>query len=76
MSQDDQTYFERRAEAELELAQKSQHEAAVSAHYQLASSYLDRIFEEQELTENTAKAASTQQFESRPETGRRSICVG
>lgn len=43
MSQEEQEYYERRAEAELELAQASEHSRAVQAHYELASAYLDRI---------------------------------
>ena len=43
MSQEEQEYFERRAEAELELAQAAEHRRAVQAHYELASAYLDRI---------------------------------
>ena len=43
MSNDERDYYERRAEAEIELAQRAGHEAAVQAHYELASAYLDRI---------------------------------
>jgi hypothetical protein len=43
MSHDDQDYYERRAEAELALAQAARHARAVEAHYELASAYLDRI---------------------------------
>ena len=43
MSQEEQEYYERRAEAELELAQAAEHRRAVQAHYELASAYLDRI---------------------------------
>jgi hypothetical protein len=43
MSGDDTAYFERRAEHEIELAQRATHARAVQAHYQLASAYLDRI---------------------------------
>ncbi len=43
MSCDDVEYFERRAEAELELARAASHRKAVQAHYELASAYLDRI---------------------------------
>ena len=43
MSYDEQEYYERRAEAEIELAQQARHKAAVQAHYELASAYLDRI---------------------------------
>jgi hypothetical protein len=43
MSQEEQEYYERRAEAELRLAQAAAHRRAVQAHYELASAYLDRI---------------------------------
>ena len=43
MSHDELQYYERRAEAEIALAQQARHKAAVQAHYQLASAYLDRI---------------------------------
>ena len=43
MSQEELEYFERRAEAELALAQNAPHCRAVQAHYELASAYLDRI---------------------------------
>jgi hypothetical protein len=43
MSQEDQQYYERRAEAEIALAQQARHGAAVRAHYELATFYLDRI---------------------------------
>ena len=43
MSHEEQEYFERRAEAELALAQQAAHGRAVQAHYELASAYLDRI---------------------------------
>ena len=43
MSQEEQEYFERRAEAELALAQAAEHRRAVQVHYELASAYLDRI---------------------------------
>ena len=41
--EDDLEYFQRRAEQELELAQKADVPAVVSAHYGLAEKYLDRI---------------------------------
>ena len=47
MSCDDVEYFERRAEAELELARSASHRRAVQAHYELASAYLDRIHGEE-----------------------------
>ena len=43
MSGDDVAYFQSRAEAEIEWAQRASHARAVQAHYQLASAYLDRI---------------------------------
>lgn len=43
MSQEEQEYYERRAEAELSLAQAAGHRRAVQAHYELAAAYLDRI---------------------------------
>jgi hypothetical protein len=39
----EQDYFERRAEAELELAQTATHAGAVKAHYELAELYLDIV---------------------------------
>jgi hypothetical protein len=43
MSREEQEYYERRAEAEIALAQAAAHRRAVQAHYELASAYLDRI---------------------------------
>lgn len=43
MSHEELDYYERRAEAEIALAQQARHQAAVRAHYELASAYLDRI---------------------------------
>lgn len=43
MREDDATYFYRRAEAELELAQKADKPEVVRAHFRLANAYLDRI---------------------------------
>lgn len=43
MSLEDLAYYERRAEAEIGLAQQARHARAVRAHYELASAYLDRI---------------------------------
>ncbi len=44
MSTDERTYYEKRAEAELELAQRAKHPEAVKAHYELAGFYLDRVY--------------------------------
>ena len=38
----DRDYFARRAEEEAVLAQQATHPAAVAAHYQLSTAYLDR----------------------------------
>ena len=43
MSHEEREYLERRAEAELTLAQAAGHGRVVQAHYELASAYLDRI---------------------------------
>jgi hypothetical protein len=43
MSQEEREYYERRAEAEISLAQSAAHRRAVQAHYELAAAYLDRI---------------------------------
>jgi hypothetical protein len=48
MSQEEQEYYERRAEAEIALAQAAEHGRVVQAHYELASAYLDRIHGEGE----------------------------
>lgn len=40
---DEQTYYYRRAEAELEQAQRARDPRAVRAHYELAEAYLGRI---------------------------------
>lgn len=40
----DKEYFEKRAEAELSLAQAAAHPAAVRAHYLMAGFYLDRLY--------------------------------
>ena len=46
MSHEDVNYFERRAEEEIEMAQRARNSEAVQAHYQLATAYLDRIYGE------------------------------
>ena len=51
MSQEEQEYLGRRAEAELALAQAAGHERAVQAHYELAAAYLDRIHGEEPKSE-------------------------
>lgn len=43
MTKDDHAYFTRRAEAELDQAQRATCPHAVRAHYQLAEAYLERL---------------------------------
>ena len=46
MATEDRDYFEKRAEAEIALAQRATHSSVVRAHYELASAYLDLIYGE------------------------------
>ncbi len=41
---DEMSYFVRRAEQQLELAQRAEHEQVVHAHYELANLYLDMAY--------------------------------
>jgi hypothetical protein len=50
MSHEDVNYYERRAEAQLELARQSQSTEAVQAHYHLANAYLEKIYGEPTAT--------------------------
>jgi hypothetical protein len=43
MSQEEQDYWEKRAEEQIALAQQARHKAVVRAHYELANQYLDLI---------------------------------
>jgi hypothetical protein len=43
MPTEEAEYYQRRAEAEVELAQQARHRRAVQAHYELAAAYLERI---------------------------------
>ena len=43
MPDDDLAYLQRRVEAELEMAQRSETPEATAAHYKLAEAYLERI---------------------------------
>ena len=54
MAQDDLEYYERRAEQEIELAQRAGHVGAVRAHYELASAYLEIIHGEEPEVESSA----------------------
>lgn len=49
---DDQSYFRRRAEQELELAQRAIDKAVVRAHYCLAEAYLDKLMPPMETGDN------------------------
>ena len=49
---DDPDYFVKRAETQLELAQRSAHPAAVAAHYAMANCYLERETAPPEKTAN------------------------
>lgn len=44
MDERDRAYFYRRAETELELAQKAETPAAVKSHYTIANEYLERAW--------------------------------
>ena len=44
MATQDCEYYERRAEAELALAQRARDSRAVQAHYELANAYLEKIY--------------------------------
>jgi hypothetical protein len=46
MRDEDLSYYQMRAEAELEQAQQSSHPEAVKAHYLLAGMYLDMVHRE------------------------------
>ena len=48
MDERDRAYFYRRAETELELAQKAETPAAVKSHYTIANAYLERAWEDGE----------------------------
>ncbi len=41
---DDKEYYYRRAESELEMAQRTEIPEAVKAHYTLAGYYLDKVY--------------------------------
>ena len=51
-SERDRAYYQRRAEEELELAQKAQDERAVRSHYQLAAHYLDLVHHQRLIDES------------------------
>jgi hypothetical protein len=43
MFEDDRSYYQHRAEVEIERAQQATQPCAVKAHYQLAEAYLDKL---------------------------------
>lgn len=47
MPDKERAYLQRRAEEELDCAQRAQHPAAAGAHYHLLGLYLDRLYPEQ-----------------------------
>jgi hypothetical protein len=57
MAADELSYYEQRAQAELELAQHATHAGAVQAHYEMATAYLDRIHGEEIAARSDALAA-------------------
>lgn len=62
----DARYFRRRAEEELRLAQESDNPAAVTAHYEMAERYLNRIHGgETAMAPDSSRACGTDQ--SRPD---------
>ncbi|MGZ8998699.1 MAG: hypothetical protein ACXW2T_07585 [Allosphingosinicella sp.] len=44
MARDEKDYLEKRAEAEIALAQRATDASVVRAHYELATAYLERIY--------------------------------
>lgn len=50
MHETERLYLERRAEDELDCAQRAMHPAAVKAHYELLGFYLNRLFPEKSRT--------------------------
>ena len=51
MSADDLAYYQRRAETELELAQRANDAKAVQVHYELATAYLEKVHAEEARAE-------------------------
>ncbi|WP_200913255.1 hypothetical protein [Sphingomonas sp. Leaf10] len=52
------SYFVRRAEQQLELAQQANHEQVVHAHYELANLYLDKAYSDSAPSVEIAAAAA------------------
>ena len=51
MSTEEKAYYQERAEAEIALAQRAEHEGAVRSHYLLAAYYLDLVHHDRILEE-------------------------
>lgn len=47
---DDKEYYYKRAESELEMAQRTEVPEAVKAHYTLAGYYLDKVYNDEAST--------------------------
>lgn len=54
--EDDKSYFYIRAEAELRMAQRSDHPAVVKAHYTMAGHYLDKVYGSDIVKDNQRQA--------------------
>lgn len=53
---DEKSYFYTRAEAELKMAQRSDHPAVVKAHYTMAGHYLDKVYGNELVQEKSIQA--------------------
>ncbi len=54
---DDKEYYYRRAESELEMAQRTEIPEAVKAHYTLAGYYLDTVYNDEAVAAHILPAA-------------------
>lgn len=54
---DDKEYYYRRAESELEMAQRTENPEAVKAHYTLAGYYLDKVYNDDAAIVASGEAA-------------------
>ena len=54
---DDKEYYYRRAESELEMAQRTEIPEAVKAHYTLAGYYLDKVYNDEAAAAHILSAA-------------------
>jgi hypothetical protein len=58
MIREEREYLERRAEDELDLAQRASHPVAVRAHYELLGFYLDRLYGGDTADQNSMRGTS------------------